>query len=305
MRSRGALLLLVAAAVARAGDPAEPAQDSIAAAKKDFATIKSLNSPADAKDALPSMDLKSVSPGPGAARPEAAPAIVPDDELSLDPSKKKDKDATGNWLVDAMAADRKSDRARADGSRDAAGRGDRDLQREPDRAGSRGEADAQATADSRERSAAKEPSEPVYNPLDAYMSGWISARDHDLLLPAAKNEGFAGGDPARARPGPSADGAPAEPEISFEAILSQGDAPAWSAPSQAPNPYLAGFDADPASPVKAFAPAEMPDFSPAGDRAAPASFGSQAGSLDASRSFIPDFAQPADDDKYFKQMKRF
>jgi predicted transcriptional regulator len=26
---------------------------------------------------------------------------------------------------------------------------------------------------------------------------------------------------------------------------------------------------------------------------------------DASRSFIPDFAQPTDDDKYFKQMKRF
>ena len=52
--------------------------------------------------------------------------------------------------------------------------------------------------------------------------------------------------------------------------------------------------------VPAFAPADLLDL-PRGM----SSSGVDAKAIDAPRSFIPDFAQPDDDDKYFKQLKKF
>src|ERR1019366_7039617 len=110
MRSRCALLLLLAAAAAGAAEQPEPAADSITATKKDLATVKALGAPVEGASALPSVDMKAISPGPGAARVDAPAALPADDEASLDPSKRKDKEGTGNWLVDAM--DKKSGRER-------------------------------------------------------------------------------------------------------------------------------------------------------------------------------------------------
>ena len=75
----------------------------------------------------------------------------------------------------------------------------------------------------------------------------------------------------------------------------------WSEPKQAGNPYLALDDA-PVPAMKVFAvPPELPDFAPDGDpyvlRGSVPSAADPA-PTDSTRSFIPDFAQPTDDDIY-------
>ena len=52
--------------------------------------------------------------------------------------------------------------------------------------------------------------------------------------------------------------------------------------------------------VSGFAPVELQDV-PRGM----SSSGVDSRPIDTPRSFIPDFAQPDDDDKYFKQLKKF
>ena len=300
MRSRCALLLLLAAAAAGAAEQPEPAADSITATKKDLATVKALGAPVEGASALPSVDMKAISPGPGAARVDAPAALPADDEASLDPSKRKDKEGTGNWLVDAM--DKKSGRERPGSGRDRPSRNELDLLRDGDRAAARGEADAQAPGEARDRQDPKEHSGPAYNPLGAFMSGWISARDRDLLLPAAKGEGFAAEDRGRA---PFQELGAGQTEGPMEGVFSPIDTGGWGDAKAQLNPYLAALDLGPASPVKSFAGPEAPDSSQAAEHGLPSSFGAQPGTLDTSRSFIPDFAHPSDDDKYFKQMKRF
>ena len=140
MRARAALLLLflLAAPLARAGDP--PPADPIASAKKDFATIKSPSGPSDTgSSALPTLDMKDLGPSPG-TRPDAPVPLV-DPDASLDPSKKKAKQGTGNWLVDAM--DKKDDRQRGSRGRDDLQKGDRDLLAGDDESSDKGERDPQ------------------------------------------------------------------------------------------------------------------------------------------------------------------
>jgi hypothetical protein len=238
-----------------------------------------------------------VSPGPCGARPEAPALMTPDKEAALDPSKKKE--GTGNWLVDAM--DKKSDRSPGSKSRD------KDDLLKGDLDPLRGDKDAASLEDSRDKAGPKEQAEPVYNPLDSFMSGWVSARDHDLLLPSAKGDGLPSPGLERTHgdllpgldigPGGAAEGLFAAPEGA-----ASGDSRAGS------NPYLAALDLAPAPQVKAFLSPEglgsnpfgLPDLS-----SGVSSMGAAAKPADNERSFVPDFAQPPDDDKYFKQMKRF
>ena len=141
------------------GDP--PAPDSIATAKKDFATIRSLASPTDAASVLPSMDMKDLGPSPG-AHIDAPPALQDPDAL-LDPTRKKEKEGTGNWLVDAM--DKKSDRASPTG-KDSALRSDQELLRGGDRTADRGDRESQASSDARDKAGEREIADAVVNPLD-------------------------------------------------------------------------------------------------------------------------------------------
>jgi hypothetical protein len=289
MRLSVTLLLVAAAAAARGADA--PAADSIAQARKDIATIKAPAPQQDPAAVQPPPDTRDLGPVQEAPRQDTRSLLDPD--LSLDPAKKKQ--GTGNWLVDAM--DKNSDHSQSPKGRD-------DLLRDGESPDSRIEA---ALQDGREKPASKEATGPAYNPLDAFMGGWISARDHELLLPAGKGDGLAAGDPGKGRADmlPGLDLAQAQ---AAEIALPAPDA-AGPVDGKASNPYLSVMDSlAPASTLKIFVAPDVSGFVPAapvgGQRgAAPA--GVELGPLDIGHSFLPDFAQPSDDDTYFKQMKRF
>jgi hypothetical protein len=297
MRVPGTLLVVLLAATARADDAPAPAADSIASAKKDIAEIKSSLAQPEAAGALPTLDMKDLGPVPGAARPDAAPLLSPEKDPSLDPAKKKA--GTGNWLVDAMDKNTSSQASRSK-EKDDVLKGDPDLIR-ADEKGVRLEKDPLAIDDARDREPPKE-KEAVYNPMDSFMSGWVSARDHDLLLPSSKGDGIAGADADKRDLLPGLEVGPSQPSADF--TLPQVDA---GDPRAAANPYVAIMDSLPA-PAKSFTLPEPSLFAPAELQDAPhgvATSGVDAGPVDAPRSFIPDFAQPSDDDKYFKELKKF
>jgi hypothetical protein len=297
MRARGVLIFLLAATAARAGDP--PAPDSIATAKKDFATIRSLASPTDAASVLPSMDMKDLGPSPG-AHIDAPPALQDPDAL-LDPTRKKEKEGTGNWLVDAM--DKKSDRASPTG-KDSALRSDQELLRGGDRTADRGDRESQASSDARDKAGEREIADAVVNPLDSFMAGWISTRDHDLLLPAGKSDGAAAGVSGRTHPDglEDLDTVQATPS---ESPFPSPEAGGWAESKPDSNPFIAALELDPSPQVRFFSAPDSSGFAPSAPQTGPAATAVDPMPLDTGRTFIPDFAQPSDDDKYFKQMKKF
>jgi hypothetical protein len=293
-------MVLLASAV-RADTPA-PAPDSIAAAKKDLAAIRSQVAPDDSSS-LPAVDLKDLGPVPGASRPEAPPSGDATRDPALDPAKRRA--GTGNWLVDAMDLNTSTKASKAKDKDDIL-KGDPDLIR-ADEKGVRLEKDPPAIDDGRERERPVEHVEKVYNPLDAFMSGWVSARDRELLL-APSSDGPAGGASARSRMDqlPGVEVAPSPPAGDF--AVSPVDPAAFDDPKVAANPYLAVFDALPSPGTRTAPLAGASDFDPAGVQEfarGPAFPGPEAGPAEAPRSVIPDFAQPNDDDKYFKQLKKF
>jgi hypothetical protein len=298
MRASGALLIAMLAAAAWAGDPPAPAGDSIADAKKDLATIKVNVGQQDSGAALPTLDMKDVSPGPAGGRLEVPEARTPDKETSLDPAKKKE--GTGNWLVDAM--DKKSDRSAGSKARD------KDDLLKGDADPLRGDKDASTLEETRDKAGPREEAQPVYNPLDSFMGGWVSARDHDLLLPSSRGDGLplAGLERAHADTLPGLDlgqgGAPGEGLFAAPEGAAPGDSRAGS------NPYFAALDLSSAPQAKAFFSPEGPGSNPFGLpdlSSGVSSMGAAAKPADSEHSYVPDFALPPDDDKYFKQMKRF
>jgi hypothetical protein len=306
MRLPGTLILAVLAAAARAGDPPAPAADSIADAKKDLASIKSSAGQPDSGAALPALDMRDVNPGPVGAHLDTTPVISPEKDASLDPTRKKE--GTGNWLVDAM--DKKSDRSPSSKSKDRDDllRGEQDLLKGDERLAARADRDTASLEESRDRPASKdEATGPAYNPLASFMGGWISPRDHDLLLPSSKTDGLSGAGAEKAR----SDLLPGL-EIGQQGSAAETLLPPESAPfgesTGAANPYLAALDLGPGPQAKSIfspEPAGFAPFGPAEISSGVSSFGAAPKASDSSRSFVPDFAQPPDDDKYFKQMKKF
>jgi hypothetical protein len=303
MRAAGTLLLVLLAATARAEEPANPPPDSIAAAKRDLAAIKS---PVGRQDAgtLPSMDMKDLGPVPGAVQLEPLSVLNPEKDPSLDPSKKKS--GTGNWLVDAMDKNTSTQASRSK-EKDDVLKGDPDLIR-ADEKGVRLERDPLALDEAREKERPREAPGAVYNPLDSFMSGWISPRDHDLLLTPSKGEGLAGAEGGKTRadllPGLEV-GAP-EPSADF--TLAPIDSSSFGDSKTVANPYVAVMDLLPTSASRLLLNPEVPGLAPAEFEDLPralSSPGLDSRPADAPRSFIPDFAQPDGDDKYFKQLKKF
>lgn len=304
MRAAGLVLLLAAAAPLAAGDPPP---DSISAAKKDLAAIKSPVAPPDGAANLPGLDLREISGPLPADHLDPARLLPPDADLGPDGLKKR-KEGTGNWLVDAMDKDRKDDHAGKGrgGDKDDLLKSDLDLLKADDRAGTHPEKEFQALDQTREKAEAEEPKAPAYNPLDSFMSSWISAKDHDLLVPPAKPDGLVG-DAGKGRPD-SLQSLELGPGNAPDSLLPPLDTSALGEGKPGANPYVADLEA--AAPVAAhvlpapealgFAPADLTDI-PAGI----SSSGIDARPLDPPRSAVPDFAQPSDDDKYFRQMKKF
>lgn len=304
MRPSAAALLLLGIASARAGDPPPPGGDSISAAKRDFSAIKSSSVAPDAP--MPMLDMRDMGPAPGAP---AAPTPLPTDkDPSLDPAKKAS--GTGNWLVDAM--DKNPSRSQASRPGDERTKGDlgpaNDTEKlDGERADAAGSREGPSGAGARDAGGPKEPAERVYNPLDSFMGSWISARDHELLAPASKGEA-----PGGAEPAPHSD-VPGGPDIVpsgslVDMLLAPPAAASWMDAKPEANPFVASSDSEPAAAVRFFSGADAAGFSAFGPAdAVPGAglSGRVSQPADNSRTFLPDFAQPSDDDKYFKQMKRF
>jgi hypothetical protein len=298
MRVSGALLLAALAAVARAGDPPQAPGDAIAAAKKDLASIKSAASPTEPGPGLPGLDARDDGQAQGGARPEGPLPLTVSSSAPADPTAKRE--GTGNWLVDAM--ERKTGSPQSGLSRDDLARGDLDWLRDAERSDSKPVEEAH-TGKSGERAASRDLAASVTNPLDAFMGGWISAHDRGLLLPAKRGDGQAGAGQGGTRE-------ETLPGIDFgQQDFLAGGTPASRDADAKPtaNPYVGDLDVAAMAPMKplslpdtpGFSPFTLPDFS----RGSVPSLDPRP--IDASKSVVPDFTQAPDDDKYFKQMKRF
>jgi hypothetical protein len=301
----GAFILVLAAAPIRADNAPAPAADSIAAAKKDFATIKSSSLAPDSTSALPALDMKDMGPTPGAQGITAPAPLASDKETSLDPTKKSK--GTGNWLVDAMDKERNSENAKPSRPGDERLKADADLEADPDKAESAGAKDEASGREARDSASPREPTDHVYNPLDSFMASWVSARDHDLLVPTSKGEA-PGGVEAAPHSDVSAGPDPMPSGSLVDMLLPAPDTASWEETKPEANPFVAPSDSEPAPAVRFFSGADSSGFAPFGlTDAVPT--GGQSGpaaqSADGPRNYLPDFAQPSDDDKYFKQMKRF
>ncbi len=274
MRAFGILAVAAAAAV-YAGDPPPASADSIAAAKKEFAAIKAM--PGDSGLLPGDAEFK-----PEVAAPSATVAPAPEREWGhANPAP----GATGNWLVDAM--ERKPAGSAPSPGGDDWFRGELDLLKANS---AEGTGKGMAAQGEPVGTGARLASGSVVNPLDAFMGGWISARDKELLLPDRRMQPFLGGIDA-GPPGPAADGA-----------FLRSDSPDGSAAPS--NPYIAGLN--PAVPplaapeVPTYNPSVIPDLSGGNLPSSPATK-----QFEAPRLELPDFSQPTDDDKYFRQMRRF
>jgi hypothetical protein len=306
MRATAALLFALTAAVVHAGDPPAPAADSIADAKKGLAEIRAPQGQLDTPVAVPLMDMKDLGPGPGGPRIEMPTLESQEKDASLDPMKKKV--GTGNWLVDAM--EKKSDGSAASRAKekDEILKGDPELLRPDEKLALQAERDALQAGGSGEKQAPKEAPAAVYNPLDSFMSSWVSAKDHDLLVPTSKGDGPVAVEGGRSHADflPGLD--PGQSSSFTENLFAPSEAGAVADARSEANPYLGGLDGPAPAAAKAFALPEVPGFGPASlldlGRGMSTS-GVDPRPLDTSRSFIPDFAQVPDDDKYFKQLKRF
>ena len=154
---------------------------------------------------------------------------------------------------------------------------------------------------------AKEPVEAVYNPLDAFMSGWVSARDRELLLTSSKSDGLSGSDLGKAHADPLPGLDTGQLGAAADIAVQQVD-PSSFDEAKGANPYVGALDLPLDLPMRSFAPPDASGFAPTEFQDAArglSTSGVDARPIDTSRSFIPDFAQPDDDDKYFKQMKKF
>ncbi|HXQ79812.1 MAG TPA: hypothetical protein VN775_00780 [Opitutaceae bacterium] len=302
MRVPGALLLVVAIASARAGNPPASAGDSIAAAKKDLASIKAPASTMDPGPGIAGIGLREDAPVAAAGRADAAAALAEAGRPAVDPPRKNA--GTGNWLVDAM--ERRSDHLQSAPARDGLVRGDIDLPMEAARPNGRGENGAKP-GEAGGKAASRALAESVYNPLDAFMEGWISAQDRELLLPSTRGE---------SPPGAYQRGSRAETPSGIDlgpqgasgggVLQTRGAGPADL--RTAANPYIADLSLASTPPLKPFSAPELPGIAPPWplDLSRGISPGGvDPKSLDGSKSLIPDFVQPPDDDKYFKQIKRF
>jgi hypothetical protein len=296
---RAATAVFIAGAALAAADPAPPppaAADPVKAAKQGLEDIHASALSPDGAAALPGLSLPEVAPLPSAPAPESP--LPP--ESGLGPDGLKKKAGTGNWLVDAMEkADRDAKADKAPGraqDRDEQLKADLELLRGEEKDPAHPEREAAALdLTAKAKPEADELKAPAYNPLDAFMAGWISARDHDLLVPAKVDPG----DPAHA------DGLDLGPA---DALRAGPEASALNELRAAPNPYLAELERSPPSAASSLAAPLLPALVPPDllePAVAPLSAGADARPADNARSVVPDFAQPSGDDKYFPQLKRF
>lgn len=261
-------------------------------AKQDLKTLPSVRKESD----RPAISLPNIAaPSPATDLPAPMPSS---NRSRATTEEAKGGKGTDNWLVDAMmkddsrqtGTDRRGTKARAEAHPlDSETTGtDRDSDREPTAA-------KESAQDDRER-ASDLALEKVENPLTPFMADWISKRDHALLLPKGTPE------PGFATEAPSLVGGPDQAAaITFRGVDGRLD-PMTGPVARPPveNPFLQALQA-PAIPPPAVAP--VPTLPGTGDRA-PALMPPEP--VRDNRSLPPiDLSKPAQDNKYFPQLKRF
>lgn len=318
MKIRHVALVVLAAAAVKAAETTPPAGgDGIAAAKQDFAEIKAAGASAEQqKFTVPNQKL-------GLNLRERNDKIKPPPWMSQKAKPGQPNDPSGksaNWLVDAMSdkekdslldansrktanGDRKTDTDLSATPGDLSANGNQpDSKRNPSRAEDQG-----SLADTRKKEAAA-----ANNPLTAYMAAWMTPRDFELLK-AGSNDG-APTTPAGDLTGATfSDGKGflaldgARPAESTESPLTLGDPAAAFSPKQ--NPYLADLPA-PSSPSAT--PSALPGPPPANITASIPGPGivmpisQPEAQLGPKINPAMEAVQKArEDEKYFKQLKRF
>jgi len=270
-RIRG-LLLVVLTAGLRAGEtppspPAAPAEDAIAAVKRDYEVIKGTQS------SLERQRLDLPATGPSAQAPAAGEtAAMSDLTPPLSPARSVSRPGkSANWLLDAMGeGEKKSDPLnglRPGMTSGDSGQGSSLLSSAPDLPG----------PDQKLASPAK-PGDAVENPLTAYMSSWMTPRDLELL----KDKGAEASSPVVANPS--------------SAGLRPAAGGGLGADPHA-NPYLVDLTPGLSEGPKDLVPAPGPTLAlptPTGDLAP----------LKNQPQPVDQFKLP-DDSKYFPQLKRF
>ncbi len=302
--------------------PAEPT-GGISAARKDLETIKAAKDPAQRGNRPGSGALPMPEMGVAGTALDTRPNL-PSGASAPQPVPRRGT----NWLVEAMSKDssaalagagererngRRADGRPAVGSRDGTELAEADgaeplaapalaATRAEERAANRERSEARAEASGEARASTGAPE----NPLTRFLGAWISPRDYALLRPTleqgtehsasgpGKGDAFAatGGVPGSAGQGTAGifglDAAPAPVNAAavrvnpyLEAIPSRAEVPA----------VAGGVTVTPPSPVRQETPLPPPAISSPG--------------IAPPKPRIPDFARPAPDEKYFKQLKRF
>lgn len=257
-------------------------EDSISAAKRDFELIKaSREGVAQPGATLPRVTVPdfSAGPGPGAVSP-AKPGLH--DKKSV------------NWLVDAM--EKRPD------PRKVPGKGDDTSSRTEE--GRELVPKSEKERDLRGREAETTKAEPgrreevVFNPLTRFMADWMTPQDLALMKPVM--EARAGGEfSGTTRTGGAVSVAEFVLPVAGEGLRSAiGSEGSFLPQPPRENPYLQAMSSP--------APAALPVLAPT--PGLPLQGEPRTLSLPAPlapKSSIPDFAKPLNDEKYFKQLKRF
>ena len=289
-----ALVLGVGALECAAADEkssAPPAEDAITAAKRDFEAVKSARNPAlQQKGELPRIAVPELSTG--------APAVSPIAPKSREPEKK-----SANWLLEAMEKQQprnERDRDRLDRKSERGSPGetlDGNRSDEPAESSRRDQSaqDPQGEKEKREAEA--------LNPLTRYLGEWMTPQDYALLKPGLQdslaNTGVGAGSQGT---NPLAFPMPGSVGSEVNTLANETTLRGAMAAAPRENPYLDLLNTAPAAAM----PAAVLPAPPATTFSAPLpSVAAPPPSTVPAKPRIPEFARPAQDEKYFKQLKRF
>jgi hypothetical protein len=285
-------------------------EDGIDAAKREFELMKASRDPAQQqKGALPKMTLPELQ----RSTDEPRPWLAPKSKQSQDAAAKKSK----NWLVEAMAHDSRREQERLDprASRESRrGRGGRADEGPGNEEGAAfdpektpGELEPE-TPDELERSKEREVAEArrereAVNPLTSFLGDWMTARDYAILKPALDDGAKSGADGFGTPPSISTGGV-GQSTSSLSATLGLLERPTVVSAPPRDNPYLQSMQsvAPEVTQAPVFVPPPVASIVPA---PGPGIAAPTPAPVMAPRPQIPDFAKPAQDEKYFKQLKRF
>jgi hypothetical protein len=286
-----ALAVTAAASAPQSSAATVPTEDGLTAAKKDFEGIKSARDaallPRNGTPRLTLPELSSQAPAPAVVTsPKAPPSEVKPD----------------NWLVEAMEKERKSrdtrktdSRSRERASKLASGQGSSPSADEP-----------RETREHKQEKNADVTSEPVViNPLTQYLGNWMTPQDYALLKPGLGRSFDPGAEARNSAVNAPVLGSTAAGlnDFGFRGGMSTSAIGAKAAHPE--NPYLESLNRESSiAPLvgNAKAPATRPGLPPV---TAISPTITAPPPKPAPPTTVPEFAKPATDERYFKQLKRF